>query len=302
MAKAQRVATQVGARYGGNTRRLLVVLLLACGTPVPSRSRDDRLNTPSPTNWLGAAERRMLAHLSRSDIQRTTRMLSDARFAGRAMGTPGGADAASYLASELVRRGYLAVGSGTMTHAVTATRAHAEVTSHINVGDAELSGGEHFTFSPQQRTATLEVKGEIVVVGYGVRSAKLGRDDLHGLDLRGKIVLLLRGRPAQAGALWETEATRASVLAGIAQGGVSAILMCGIDAGANTLSQLQREMAAGPWQLNDADLTGDRRPELLAITAAGAAISKSLQEFAGKSSKDIRTQREEKFLAIGRRF
>src|SRR5205807_1242740 len=42
------------------------------------------------------------------------------------------------------------------------------------------------------------VDGEIVFAGWGLRSPELGRDDLARLDVRGKVVVVLHGAPANA--------------------------------------------------------------------------------------------------------
>ena len=42
---------------------------------------------------------------------------------------------------------------------------------------------------------TVDVSGGLVFVGYGVVSTDLKRDGLAGLDLKGKIVMMLGGQP-----------------------------------------------------------------------------------------------------------
>src|SRR5439155_11060111 len=67
--------------------------------------------------------------------------------------------------------------------------------SFIKVGDTTLKHGEDFvalTFSAPEQA---EVTGGLVLVGYGVVSPDLKRDDLEGLDLKGKIAIILSGQP-----------------------------------------------------------------------------------------------------------
>ena len=50
-------------------------------------------------------------------------------------------------------------------------------------------------FFPLAVSASGFVSGELVFAGYGISAPELGYDDYEGLDVKGKIVLLLRGLP-----------------------------------------------------------------------------------------------------------
>src|SRR5262249_54620388 len=49
-----------------------------------------------------------------------------------------------------------------------------------------------------------EVEGEAVFVGYGISEPDRGHDDYAGLDVKGKIVVALRGAPSTGGR-WDEE-------------------------------------------------------------------------------------------------
>ncbi|MBL8114534.1 MAG: hypothetical protein JNK60_16760, partial [Acidobacteria bacterium] len=51
-------------------------------------------------------------------------------------------------------------------------------------------------FAPLTFSAPGELSGEVVFAGYGIASKELGYDDYAGLDVKGKVVLVLRYAPS----------------------------------------------------------------------------------------------------------
>lgn len=64
----------------------------------------------------------------------------------------------------------------------------------ITVGPREV-----VLFSAAQKTEVTLQDSELVFVGYGITSAGRGRDDYKGVDLRGKVALMLDGSPSELG-------------------------------------------------------------------------------------------------------
>jgi hypothetical protein len=63
------------------------------------------------------------------------------------------------------------------------------------MGEAELKHGEDYVVLPPFTAEQVNVSGGVVFAGYGVVSSELKRDDLAGLDLKGKVVIIIGGRP-----------------------------------------------------------------------------------------------------------
>jgi hypothetical protein len=87
-----------------------------------------------------------------------------------------------------------------------------EVASHlVALGDAEKTFRIGIDFVP---VAGLEgnAEGELVFAGFGIDASDERYDDLAGLDLRGKIALVVEGEPAHARAFDGSEVTRAAAL------------------------------------------------------------------------------------------
>lgn len=68
----------------------------------------------------------------------------------------------------------------------------------------QLKHREDYVVLPPYTSETVDVSGELVF-GYGVVSTDLKRDDMSGLDLKGKIVMMLGGQPDGVdAAAWST--------------------------------------------------------------------------------------------------
>ncbi len=122
--------------------------------------------------------------------------LADDLLKGRLPGTPGYDIAARYVATRLAAAGAQpAAGSGWMQN--------VELLRYVSTGSARLSlGGREFLHgrdilvraSPEVEASTIEAP--LVFAGYGLHAPALGHDDYAGLDVRGKIVVLLSGTPS----------------------------------------------------------------------------------------------------------
>jgi len=121
--------------------------------------------------------------------------LADEAREGRGLGTEGLASAAQYLADGFRDAGLEPGGRG------GSYLASFEMPIAIRVGRAELALGETALvrgrdFEAYLSSADGEAAGEVVFAGYGISAERLGYDDYAGLDVTGKIVLVLDYRPA----------------------------------------------------------------------------------------------------------
>ena len=70
-----------------------------------------------------------------------------------------------------------------------------------SAGPVALNYPEQFLMRPDARRRQVTVSGELVFAGYGIRAGNFGHDDYADIDVRGKIVVILDGRPVP----WPTE-------------------------------------------------------------------------------------------------
>jgi len=127
-------------------------------------------------------------------------VLADDRMEGRETGSPGFARAADYVIQQFRAAGLQPAGSDGYLQSIDfqvnqldPARTSLELVRGKDVHSVDLSQDASHIVS----SATVEqCDAETVFVGYGLSVPDLKYDDLAGLDLRGKIAVLVRGGPA----------------------------------------------------------------------------------------------------------
>jgi aminopeptidase YwaD len=121
---------------------------------------------------------------------------------GRGAGTPGADRAAAYLATEFRRAGLRPAGGagGFLQPFEVLTGVHLAPGTALEVRPAGVPA-QHFAaerqFLPLAVSEDGDVTGEVVFAGYGITAPPVGYDDYAGLDVRGKIVLVMTGEPRE---------------------------------------------------------------------------------------------------------
>jgi Zn-dependent M28 family amino/carboxypeptidase len=126
--------------------------------------------------------------------------LADDRMKGRETGSPEHREAAEYIAKHFKDAGLLPGGTDGYFQPVPFTsRKIVESKSSLALvrGSTVIPvvQGEEATFS-MRITPAPQVEAPMVFVGYGLKVPEVKHDDLAGLDLKGKVVLLLTGGPS----------------------------------------------------------------------------------------------------------
>jgi Zn-dependent M28 family amino/carboxypeptidase len=125
--------------------------------------------------------------------------LADDKLQGRDTGSEGHRVAAQYIADNFKRAGLKPAGTNGYIQTVGfhSRRIVEEQSSLVLIrnGQAEpVTLGDEATFSLRVNQAP-HTEAPIVFIGYGLSVPEMNYDDLKGLDLRGKVVLLLTGGP-----------------------------------------------------------------------------------------------------------
>lgn len=142
----------------------------------------------------GAAEILEGANLRRDII----RLASD-RYQGRMTGDEGGQRAAAYLARRLSEIGLAPLGDDGYLQWFDVVTGHvAGPDSSLRWDGVELRQGRDARPAPFSASASLSA--EAVFVGYGIPAGDLGLDDYAGLDVKGKVAVVLSGAPGAPGA------------------------------------------------------------------------------------------------------
>ena len=176
------------------------------GAPRPAPMVANDFMTAEPAESLPEPAAAALAGLTTPAIAAHVRLLSSPALEGRGLASRGLDAAAEYVAAALALAGIPPLGSGGPAPGTPSyfqpvplreiSALAGRVTVERRNGDETRSraflSGVDCTFAEQ---APQSVTAPVVFAGYGIREPKLGRDDYRGLDVRGRVVLVLAGAP-----------------------------------------------------------------------------------------------------------
>jgi hypothetical protein len=146
------------------------------------------------TAWTAALPAR--AQEATSDLEQHAKYLASKKLTGRGVGTPGIQLARDYIAAEFAKYGLLPGGDGGsyfQSFDVAVGVKISDPSSLLLATSTPLTLGEQWV--PLGLSTSAKVEGEMVFVGYGVTVKDYGYDDYAGVDVNGKIVLVLRYEP-----------------------------------------------------------------------------------------------------------
>ena len=145
---------------------------------------------------LTSAERKAADRVKLETIRDVTTTLSSNEFEGRGTGQPGADKAARYLADRFAKLGLKPGGeNGTYLQSIKFKSSQILPESSFKVGEVVLKHGEDYILVPPYTSELVDKTGGVVFVGYGVVSPELKRDDLAGLDVKDKVVIMINGQP-----------------------------------------------------------------------------------------------------------
>jgi Peptidase family M28 len=146
---------------------------------------------------LTVVERKAADRVKLATIREVTTKLSSNEFEGRGTGQPGADKAANYLATQFARLGLKPGGdNGTYLQTIKFRSAEVLPESSVKIGDVALRHRDDYVLVPPYMSDQVDATGGVVFAGFGVVSTDLKRNDLEGLEVKGKIVIILGGQPA----------------------------------------------------------------------------------------------------------
>ncbi|MDQ2890112.1 MAG: M28 family peptidase [Gemmatimonadota bacterium] len=133
------------------------------------------------------------------EIDASLRFLSSDLLEGRAPATRGGALTEAYIAAQLESYGVRPGADGSYFQKVPIDVVTADpATIHVTVSgkaSATLHATDDVVVWAGSATPESHARGEVVFVGYGARAPEYRWDDFKGMDLKGKILLVLVNDP-----------------------------------------------------------------------------------------------------------
>jgi len=151
-------------------------------------------------NLCAASKRTHGKNIDPAEYLSDVRYLASDEMKGRETGTPEFERAAKFIAQEFRRAGLVpANGRSYFQSFEVTTEARIEganrMRSTTGAEVSELKLGTDFT--PVNFSGSGTASGDIVFAGYGITASEYGYDDYAGIDVRGKIVLIMRHEPQE---------------------------------------------------------------------------------------------------------
>src|SRR5580692_9781532 len=183
------------------TRKMCFVLAAGIVAAAPL-SAQQRMVDPPMIEGLPAAARTAADSIDADKIRAHVRFLSLDLLEGRGPGTRGAELAAEYIATQFALDGVKPAGDdGTFFQRVPLMAVHTieEKTKFALVpasGAAiDLSYGTEIVAKDQTGQATADIDAPIVFVGYGINAPEYHWNDYAGVDLKGKVALVIVNEP-----------------------------------------------------------------------------------------------------------
>jgi Zn-dependent M28 family amino/carboxypeptidase len=252
---------------------------------------------------LSESERAAASRIRVQTIREVTTELSAPGMQGRGTGQPGGDRAARYIADRFSKLGLKPLGEGgTYLQSIKFKSSEVLADSSIKVGDAQLKQGADFVLAPPYTSDQMDATGQLVFVGYGVNSTDLKRNDLEGIDVKGKVVVVMSGHPKNVDEeQWKKIASPMRLASSLVMNGAAGIILVNFGTKqqpykliANYLSRRRVQLAdtpAPPFKLPPIVLMSDEGAEkLFAGTNATYAQTVAKAETGEFISRDLNKQ------------
>jgi Zn-dependent M28 family amino/carboxypeptidase len=186
-----------------STRSVVLTIAIAgLSAPMLAQTAEQRLPPVPQVAGVPAAAQQAAEQIDPERIRASVKYLADDKLEGRGPGTDGDRMAAKYLSDQFASYGLTPAGdNGSWYQKVPlyAVRTVADKTTFQLVPKSgeplTLKYGADFVTNNQTGAAVADIDAPIVFVGYGIRAPEYNWDDYKGVDVRGKVVLVIVNEP-----------------------------------------------------------------------------------------------------------
>ena len=173
-------------------RRLCTVLLMTCTALVAVQGQSS----------LPASAQKAMNAIDAEKIRATVKYLSDDKLQGRGTGQKGGDMAADWIAAQFKSYGLLPAGDGDSYFqnirffGVTTDSKQTQFAFVPKSGaPVTLKFADDYVATDQTHSEKSEIDAPLVYVGYGIHAPEYNWDDYKGVDVKGKVLLMLVNEP-----------------------------------------------------------------------------------------------------------
>jgi hypothetical protein len=207
----------------------------------------------APAPALTDAEKALSASVKTKTIQDLTAALSAPGMEGRGTAQAGGDKAAQFIADYFAQLKLKPAGEkNAFFQSIEFKEQRFTAETSLKIGDEALQLGKDFA-PAYPLTGDEDAKGEMVFVAYALKSQRPNRDDLNGVDVRGKIVVMMYGPPkAVTKKDWKKADVQIDLIFNLVRGGAKGLIFIdnGLDEqtgaeGADYYSRRQIERPSG---------------------------------------------------------
>lgn len=139
------------------------------------------------------------AKIEENALRAHIKFLSDDLLEGRGPGARGGMLAAKYIAAQFEALGLEPAADRSYFQLVQMIGSRPDPSNRLGVksgaGTSEFRFADEFVGGTDQEQTEVPISGDIVFVGYGVSAPEANWDDYKGLDVRGKVLLMMVNDP-----------------------------------------------------------------------------------------------------------
>jgi hypothetical protein len=226
---------------------------------------------PAPARALSTIEQQLVDNLSLATIKETVNALAADEMQGRGTAQPGGDKAAAWIADRFAKLGLKPLGlNNSYLQPITFRETQFVPPPAFTVGNQSLKLGSEFFVMPPY-TGDENINTKIYFAGYGVSFPGIKRNDLAGLDVRGKIVVLRDGPPPEFGKdQWKKAQGQGNVLRGLIARGAAGIVIIGQDTETLTFAEMGDYLTRRQIEPEGEPELPDFLPPFISVSEAGA--------------------------------
>jgi len=250
---------------------------------------------PAAELGLSADAAAAMRGINAEHIRAHVRFLSDDLLEGRGTGARGGDIAARYIATQFALDGLKPAGdNGGYLQKIQFTGVQTLPATKVALrpghgGTLDLKLGEDYVTNNQTQTADVDIDAPIVFVGYGIEAPEYRWNDFKGVDVKGKVLLVIVNQPPSkdpkffnAGTMtyygrWTYKFEEAA-----RKGAIGALIIHRTD-----LASYGWSVVRNSWSNEQVYLSNDKEPKLAAASWIQLDVAKQLFGASGLSLDEM---------------